>query len=146
MRPDRLGSAGLTSSPLPSRQPSLFDRCVRASPGKRSFAVGSLVFRTKAEAKEHFRAMLWSYSVGSLIRGLDADELTALLGLHPHCEQKVGSGVAGYGVTLDPWKKPCFLVYRTDGASTDFSYRECISPKPLRRKFIGALRSLVATA
>lgn len=110
------------------------------SPG---VTVGRLQFSTKAAAESHFRDVIRRYPIGATISADDTPDIAALLDLHPGRANKVGCGVAGFSVTTDTWAHPCLVVIRTDRSSTDFSYREALSPTPPIRKFKGALRRAI---
>jgi hypothetical protein len=89
--------------------------------------VGNLTFPTQKAATEHFRAILRRHAVGTRITQPGATELQWLLERHPYAGQKIGCGVAyfttGYAANYGTVH---FVLVRTDGSQTDFSFRHCI--------------------
>lgn len=76
------------------------------------------------------------------LKGEEGVFLRDFLNLHPNATQKIGCGVAFISVapntrTIDSWT---LIITRTDGATVDFSYRECLWPKNGKLKAIDAFR------
>lgn len=91
--------------------------------------VGSLAFTTQKAATEYFRAILYRHGLGATIPEPDATELRWLLDRHPYAAQKIGCGVDRFTTQINdaaPGRTTGFLLIRTDGSSTDFSYLTCI--------------------
>ena len=128
---------------------------------------------TKKALTEHFSAMLWRYDVNlgistgpvsdttsdefdlnlfktyprvfkPTIFGADEAALYWLIQQHHEYEQKRGCGIAGFTVVSTIFGARGFAIVRTDGSVTDFSYRECLSPKSARTSVLAALRHEVA--
>jgi hypothetical protein len=129
---------------------------------------------TKKALTEYFSAMLWRYDVNHGIRpvinappdefdldrfrsysrdelifkptifGDDEAKLHWLIQQHHEYEQKRGCGIAGFTVVGTIFGARGFAIVRTDGSVTDFSYRECLSPKSARTSVLAALRHEVA--
>ncbi len=72
--------------------------------------IGSLEFKTKKAAKEHFRSMLSRYSDHETINDFDYVELEHLLERHPESEQKFGSGVKRFFKAPTDQGTSCFWV------------------------------------
>lgn len=85
-------------------------------------------FRTKGQAKQFCRDIVARYRDGQTITEADHEFLAELLKLHHEAPAKVGYGVSHFTVATDPiWMKTRhFVIVRTDGSSTDFSYHTCI--------------------
>jgi len=92
--------------------------------------IGELIFTSKAEAIEHFRQILYSYEIGSVVNNVNARELLWLLEQHPTAEQKRGVGVLAFVIARAPYNSRGFKIIRTDWTDTDFSYRKCINAPP----------------
>lgn len=106
--------------------------------------IGELLFSSKAAALAHFQRMLHRYEPGDMVGDADARWLLWLLERHPNFEHKRGNGIAGFSVTSAPYNTRGFLIIRTDGSSTDFSYRKCIDGAPmLLSAVVAALRAEV---
>lgn len=107
--------------------------------------VGAVIFPTKAALTDHVRRIMGAYPDGAMLDDLDFAFMRTLLDLHPAAAAKVGAGVAGMWVAENPRfpgpKARCFYLRRLDGTETDFSFLECISPKPHRRKVFAAMRA-----
>ena len=129
---------------------------------------------TKKALTEHFSAMLWRHDINHgiwpvinaapdefdldrfrararseltfkpTIFGADEEALHWLIQQHPEYEQKCGCGIAGFTVVSTIFGARGFAIVRTDGSVTDFSYRECLSPKSARTSVLAALRHEVA--
>jgi hypothetical protein len=95
---------------------------------------------TKRALTEYFSAMLKRYQVGATISESDERALRWLIQRHPEYEQKRGCGIAKFTVMGAAYGSQCFAVVRTDGTSTDFSYRDCISPPSARADVLAAMR------
>jgi hypothetical protein len=78
------------------------------------------------------------------IFGADEEALYWLIQQHPEYEEKRGCGIAGFTVVSTIFGARGFAIVRTDGSVTDFSYRECLSPKSTRTSVLAALRHEVA--
>ena len=78
------------------------------------------------------------------IFGADEAALHWLVEQHPEYEQKRGCGIAGFTVVRTIFGSCGFAIVRTDGSTTDFSYRECLSPRSVRTEILAALRHEVA--
>jgi hypothetical protein len=90
--------------------------------------IGAIEFPTKQKATVHVSALLNKYSLGQVVEAADHEFLLALLSRHHEHEAKEGCGVAYFTRGQHPeYKKPCFLLHRLDGSSTDFSTVTCIN-------------------
>jgi hypothetical protein len=97
----------------------------------------------KTKARERVRAIVAGTPDGP-VTGPDGDWLAALLALHPEAAGKIGSGVSWIGLGPVPgYRSRGFTVHRTDGSSTDFSWRECITPYSHQDKCRSAMRNAV---
>ncbi len=108
--------------------------------------IGLHSFRTKSAAKEYIRATRDRYPIdGVKIEGPDEYFLHALLALHPEASDKIGSGIRHFTVETDPEFRRTrhFMVHRTDGSSTDFSFNACIDGRIERADRLESLRRAV---
>jgi hypothetical protein len=97
-----------------------------------SFVVGELVFQSKKSAREYFQTILNRHTPGQTIDNpIDVWSLHCLLARHPQYEQKVGCGVASFYVGQGLWGTRCFYLKRTDGTTTDFSYKTALDGKEM---------------
>jgi hypothetical protein len=94
------------------------------------YVLGNLRFNTKYAVIGHFQAILWRHKELPFFLGQsDAAMVLALLQHHPRAAAKVGAGVKAVYVQQAPRSvnytgQRCFWLERTDGTSTDFSYRK----------------------
>jgi hypothetical protein len=93
------------------------------------------IFRTHPRSERTFSPTIF---------GADEAALHWLIQQHPEYEEKRGCGIAGFTVVSTIFGARGFAIVRADGSCTDFSYRECISPKSLRTEVLAALRHEVA--
>jgi len=72
--------------------------------------------------------------------------LRDLIAIHPEAEQKIGCGISGFTTEVDPiWRTTRhFVVVRTDGSITDFSFHTCIDGNNHRKDVLQALRHAVS--
>lgn len=55
--------------------------------------------------------------------------LTELVKRHPEAEEKIGAGIAGFKVQVNPegmGNTRCFWVIHPDGSATHFSFKSCL--------------------
>lgn len=112
------------------------------------FWIGHRKYRTKGEAQEAVREVLYRYPVGSVV---DQEEdhllLLDLLDMHRESEDKIGPGVEAFAIA-PPQRGPYpgFEVIRVDGSRIDFSYRDCLKPKTYRQQVLNVMRDEVKSA
>jgi hypothetical protein len=107
--------------------------------------IGNKEFSSKKEAKDFIRTIFSRHQDDQTITGSDSEFLHDLIHLHPEACSKVGCGVSHFTTRVDPvWKNGRhFVLIRTDGSSTDFSFISCIEGKNNRKDAIKALRNSV---
>lgn len=112
---------------------------------RQTYIVRGEVFRTKSELQERVKRILWSYKDGQTLATDDFEFMLDLLQNHPRAETKKVAGVAYMLVKKNPiyHGTRSFYLVRHDGTETDFSYIECITPTPKRKKVKMACRVLV---
>lgn len=108
--------------------------------------IGANSFKSKADAKNHARAIMARHAVGEPITGVDELFLRDLITCHPEAIQKTGCGISYFTSQIDPvWKTTrCFVIVRNDGSTTDFSFHTCIDGNDHRKDVLHALRHAVA--
>ena len=107
--------------------------------------IGNKEFNSKKAAKDFIRTILSRHQDDETIFGDDSEFLHDLIQLHPEAASKVGCGVSHFTTRVDPvWKNGRhFVLVRTDGSSTDFSFISCVDGKNTRKDAIKALRNSV---
>lgn len=95
-------------------------------------------FPTKAAAIARCQEILYSYPGESGSGAGQPQEvtdpahitfLTELLKRHPEADAKIGPGLQGFKVQVNPegtGNTRCFYAVRTDGSQVDFSFRSCL--------------------
>ncbi|MFE0925946.1 DUF3223 domain-containing protein [Streptomyces mutabilis] len=112
------------------------------------FWIGHRRYRTKGEAREAVREVLYRYTVGSTV---DEEEdhllLLDLLDMHHEADDKIGLGVEAFAIA-PPQRGPYpgFEVIRTDGSRIDFSYQTCLKPPTYRQQVLNVMRDEVKSA
>jgi hypothetical protein len=91
--------------------------------------IGTLTFAKKGDAVEYFREILYRHDLGVTIPEPDATHLYGLLERHPEAVAKIGVGVKGFSTRRAMFNTRCFEVHRTDGTTTDFSFKPCLDGK-----------------
>jgi Protein of unknown function (DUF3223) len=108
------------------------------------FALGETIFRTKGEATEYFRGLLWGAEIGARIGEPDATRLADLIKLHPEFVTKQGAGISYFRAAHTLFGARGFEIVRTDGSVADFSFYTCLTPqKSDRSRILAALRAEV---
>lgn len=107
--------------------------------------IGGLSFRTKSEAKRFFGAIRNRYPDSAKLSPEDESVVRDLLACHPESAEKTGAGAAFFTVETDALfgRTRHFVVHRSDGTSSDFSYHACIDGRNERRDRLGAMRRAV---
>jgi hypothetical protein len=78
------------------------------------------------------------------VTGQLGEFLAALLRRHPDADEKIGPGIAHICVgTVPGYRSRGFTVHRTDGTSTDFSWRACITEPSHASQVNKAMRQAV---
>lgn len=90
-----------------------------------AFTLGSVTFPTKKVATEYICDIIANAPIDEPLDDSDG-VLTDLFERHPNYTLKVGPGIAYFFVAPVPGSQ-CLHVMRTDGTSTDFSYRKCLT-------------------
>jgi hypothetical protein len=90
-------------------------------------AIGAFVFRTKQEAADEIRRILHGTQLRTPLEGIDAELITALVGIHPDAVTKIGTGIRCIETRIIDGGQPGFWITRTDGSMDDFSYRKALS-------------------
>ena len=94
------------------------------------FNIDTRSFQKKGDAMSYFRTMLNRYKPGDRVNDADAADLAALLKHHTEYKDKVGSGIDHFRVMANLYNTQSFEIVRADGSRDDFSYKQCITPKP----------------
>jgi hypothetical protein len=90
-------------------------------------AVGNKEFPSRKAAITHFKLMLSRYEPDDTVADEDAEELNALLQLHPDAVEKIGVGVDHFEVMSADYGTHCFAAVQRNGVRTRFSYFACIN-------------------
>lgn len=108
--------------------------------------IGPHGFTSKAAAKQYARAIMKKHvELGVMLPG-DEMFLRDLVAIHPEAEQKIGCGISGFTTRVDPiWRTTRhFVIIRTDGSTTDFSFHTCIDGSNHRKDVLQALRHAIS--
>lgn len=107
--------------------------------------IGGTIFPSKTVAKDFFRSLRDRYDNHVEIIGEDHEHLRSLIACHPEADGKIGVGVASFSVSVDAefGSTRHFVIHRTDGSSTDFSFLICIDGRNHRRDRFEAMRRAV---
>ncbi|MFI5525199.1 DCL family protein [Streptomyces platensis] len=109
------------------------------------FWIGHRRYRTKSDAKEAVREVLYRYPIGNSVDQEDDHLLLLdLLEKHHEADDKIGPGVNGFAIA-PPQRGPYpgFEVIRTDGSRIDFSYQTCLRPPTYRQQVMNVMRDEV---
>lgn len=112
-----------------------------------AFMIAGETFKTKGALIERVRGIIAAYDDGVSLDWVDSQFMLALLELHPNSEIKIGVGVESFCIQENPVypgrRSRGFVFTRVDGTSTDFSYRECVSPSSQVKKVKSAFRQAI---
>lgn len=109
------------------------------------YLVNGLEFSSKEALQDEIKRILYKYEPDSILDRTDTDFMCDVLFMHPHADEKIGAGIQNIGIQINPTYRNTrnFVVYRTDGTSTDFSYNKCLRPPTQRALFIQACRQSI---
>ena len=112
--------------------------------GKRQpITVNGETFPTKKAFQERARKILYSCDPGERVNDADAVFLLGLLARHPNAVEKIGVGISHFGTQRTEYGNIGFILIRTDGTWTDFSFLHCITAKTQADDVKRAFRSAV---
>lgn len=108
--------------------------------------IGNTLFNNKKSAKEYIQKILYKYKIGDYIFGGDETFLKTLILFHPDAKQKIGCGIKCFSIGKDhAWGKTrCFVLHRTDGNSTEFSFYSCIDGNNRKKDILVACREAIS--
>lgn len=107
---------------------------------KKVYKLLHLQWGSKQAALDHLYRIRDRYNDGIRITGLDSILLVAATDLHAVADQKRGCGISHFTVE-QAGKDRCFWLHRTDGTSTDISFRY-IFDDPAKREREDRLKAL----
>lgn len=107
------------------------------------YTIGNYGFRIKADIVVFIRGIVDRYTPGETLDARDFEFIIALLERHPHAIEKMGIGIAFVRVVLSHYGKKHFELVRTDGGTTDFSWRHCVYPHTTFADFSAACRNTI---
>lgn len=108
------------------------------------YTLGGETFLSKKDVEERARAIRATWKPGLRIEGGDAAFLADLLTHHPKASDKMGAGVVGFSVAIDPFGSRGLRVHRVDGSSSLFSSKGCLTDDSAWIKYCRAGRSAIA--
>lgn len=102
-------------------------------------------YSCKSALLERIRGIRDKYKDDERLRPYDFEFMCEVLKGHPDYALKAGVGIEAITVRIDPiWgNSRCFIIIRTDGSQTDFSFRECLTATTHNQKFNNALRTAI---
>ena len=114
--------------------------------------IAGIEFRALEAATNHARKIKERYKDGDRLTEHDDIFMRGFVALHPHSEEKIGCGIAGFTVQTDrQWKNSRqFVLLRIDGSRAIFSHNR-LRAKPetpeerKKRKALAALRQAVVS-
>ena len=109
-----------------------------------TFTIGPFTYPTKTEATDAVRSVLHSAPLGQPLTGASEALIRSLVEMHPNAAEKIGSGIDRICVEIIEHGHRGFWIYRTDGTSTDFSYRKALTRPSKRNEVRAAMRRAVA--
>ncbi|WP_246724727.1 DCL family protein [Rhizobium phaseoli] len=88
--------------------------------------IGDKTFNSQAEAREHFRAILYKYALNQSVDKADECFLILALQRHPESATKIGPRVKRFEVRSADYGTRCFWVVRVDDTSNGSHSRSAI--------------------
>lgn len=112
---------------------------------KSSYCVNGANFPTKTALHEAIKDILHSYYPGDNLDAGDSDFMFDVLSMHPEAAAKIGVGVQSFTLAVDPkHRTKHFVLVRTDGTRTDFSYMKCLTAPTPYGLLLAAMRDAIA--
>ncbi len=111
----------------------------------KSITIGAHQYPTKKAAKDFIISIRDRYPDSDLIVGDDHIFLSELLWIHPEAGDKIGAGISHFTVATDAvfGRTRHFVVHRSDGTSTDFSFHACLNGRNERGDRLEAMRRAI---
>lgn len=89
--------------------------------------VGDLKFARKQDAVEHFRRILYKYSLGERVVGTDEAQVKALFLRHPDAQEKMDrKSISHFEISSNIYGTRSFYLIRADGSRDDFGMKYCL--------------------
>jgi len=98
---------------------------------------------TKVDTKKIVQRILNSNPIGKWLNEEETKIINDLLKYHKEYESKKGMGIIGFKIQKNYYNKRGFILHRTNGSSTDFSYLKCLQPQTLNSKIKSACRTAI---
>jgi hypothetical protein len=97
-----------------------------------NITLGDRQFPAKAAAPRYIKDLRLTHPLDVPLRAPYHAHLCDLdlIGHHPRRDEKLGSGISHFTVSLSQWGNREFHLHRVDGTSVNFSYTKCLEPKP----------------
>ena len=112
--------------------------------GEHGYTLGSASFTSKERVRAYCKDLLLRTAAGARLSGEDLARISDLVRMHHDAALKIGCGIAAIEVRpTPPYNSKAFHIVRQDGTYTDFSYNQCLEPRPVEHKFIDACRCAV---
>jgi hypothetical protein len=109
--------------------------------GKRQpLTIAGYEFESQKEAIAFFSNILRTQPQMLPLSGQCDSVLKDLLAMHPRAEDK-GGDISHFSIGPDGYRGICFHLHRTDGSSSDFSFRKCLQGERLQDLVFGAMRT-----
>lgn len=109
------------------------------------YTIGGKEFSSKDQIAFVCKSILGVAEPGCILDALNSAILFDVLLMHPRADEKIGVGVQAFGVQRNPqFGKKEFVIYRTDGTFTEFSYLKCLKSRTNKTDFTQACRQAVS--
>ncbi len=108
------------------------------------YQVGGITFTSKDALEDAVQGILHGYQAPARLNPEDEQFIFDLLQMHPRADEKIGPGVQEIQVRKGWRGGPMFVLIRTDGSRTDFSYKKCIRPVNHSTMVKAAFREAIA--
>lgn len=93
---------------------------------KEKYKLGDKTFKTKTEVTEHYKGILQSYELQSVLNRDDSIDVYYLLLNHPGVDIKMAKPISSIYVDTAQYQTRCFYLNYNDGTKDDFSYTQCV--------------------
>lgn len=112
---------------------------------RQSFTINGRPFATKESLADEIRRRMALYENTEPLDAEDTRFFLAILQMHPGAAIKIGRGVMGFYIIQNPVypQQRTLILRRVDETTTDWSWRECLSPTPHHKKVRRAFRVLL---
>jgi hypothetical protein len=100
-------------------------------------------YGNKTKRKELCKNILNNSEMNIFLNEKQTLFLKEIIKNHPNCNKKIGVGIKGFKIIFGKFRHKMFVLERTDGSYTDFSYLKCLNKQNIENDIKCACREAI---